>query len=341
MQSKRRVINVDKTWERLESLQPTVMKRLKNILIKKRVAHAYLFEGIKGTGKREIGLFFSKALYCENLIDGFRPCGECHSCKRIDSGNHPDIHMIEPDGASIKKEQIANLQLEFAKKSVESNRKFYMIVHADKMTTNAANSLLKFLEEPQAQTTAILITEQMQKILPTILSRCQHIPFQPIPKHELVQMLIEKGVKAERAPLLANLTNNIDEALHLKDDEWFLQARKLVLKLYEIQSKKSLMDALLFLQTDWLLHFKTREQIDIGLDMLLFIYKDLLYIRLEKDRELVYPDNKLEWNQDALLISDDRLTGKILAIMEAKKRLQANVNSALLLEQLLIKLKEG
>ena len=79
------------------------------------------------------------------------------------------------------------------------------------------------------------------------------------------------------------------------------------------------MDALLFLQTDWLLHFKTREQIDIGLDMLLFIYKDLLYIRLEKDRELVYPDNKLEWNQDALLISDDRLTGKILAIMEAKK----------------------
>ena len=187
------------------------------------------FEGIKGTGKREIGLFFSKALYCENLIDGFRPCGECHSCKRIDSGNHPDIHMIEPDGASIKKEQIANLQLEFAKKSVESNRKFYMIVHADKMTTNAANSLLKFLEEPQAQTTAILITEQMQKILPTILSRCQHIPFQPIPKHELVQMLIEKGVKAERAPLLANLTNNIDEALHLKDDEWFLQARKLVL----------------------------------------------------------------------------------------------------------------
>src|SRR5690606_35383504 len=281
----------------LKKMQPTAMKLIKQALIKNRIAHAYLFEGMKGTGKREIGLMFAKALFCENIIEDHKPCNDCIQCKRIKNGNHPDIHIIEPDGASIKKEQIYNLQQEFAKKSVESGRKFYMIIAADKMTTSAANSLLKFLEEPNSETTAVLITEQIQKILPTIYSRCQHISFHPIPKRELVEMLVDNGVKKGRAPLLANLTNSVEDALRLQEDEWFLQARKLVLKLYEIQSRQTLMDTLLFLQTDWLPHFKSREQMDTGLDMLLYIYKDLLYIQLEQDNELIYPDLKAEWKQ--------------------------------------------
>ena len=84
------------------------------------------------------------------------------NCKRISSGNHPDVHLIERDGLSIKKEQIKSLQEEFSKKSVEANRKVYMIADADKMSVGAANSLLKFLEEPAADTVAILMTEQVQ-----------------------------------------------------------------------------------------------------------------------------------------------------------------------------------
>lgn len=332
---------MEKQWEQLEKMQPTAMKLIKQALIKNRIAHAYLFEGMKGTGKREIGLMFAKALFCENIIEDHKPCNDCIQCKRINNGNHPDIHIIEPDGASIKKEQIYNLQQEFAKKSVESGRKFYMIIAADKMTTSAANSLLKFLEEPNSETTAVLITEQIQKILPTIYSRCQHISFQPIPKEELVTLLIDKGIKQERAPLLANLTNSVDDALRLQEDEWFLQARKLVIKLYEIHSKQTLMDALLFLQTEWLPHFKSREQMDTGLDMLLFIYKDLLYIQLEQDKHLIFPDFKEECRQHALRISSMRLSEHVLSILEAKKRLQSNVNGALLMEQLIIKLQEG
>lgn len=274
-------------------------------------------------------------------MDDFKPCNACIQCKRISHGNHPDIHVLEPEGTSIKKEQISSLQKEFSKKSVESGRKFYMIIDADKMTASAANSLLKFLEEPNSETTAILITEHIQKILPTIYSRCQHITFQPIPKRELVEMLVDNGVKKGRAPLLANLTNSVEDALRLQEDEWFLQARKLVLKLYEIQSRQTLMDTLLFLQTDWLPHFKSREQMDTGLDMLLYIYKDLLYIQLEQDNELIYPDLKAEWKQQALRVSSKRLSEQILAILEAKKRLQSNVNGSLLMEQLIIKLQEG
>lgn len=327
-----------RTWDELEKYQPTVMKILKQTLIKKRIAHAYLFEGMKGTGKKEIGLLFAKSLFCEEPIDGYKPCEHCVQCKRINHGNHPDIHLIEPDGASIRKEQIYLLQQEFSKKAVESSRKFYMIVHADKMTTNAANSLLKFLEEPEQNTTAVLVTEHIQKILPTIFSRCQHIPFHSIPKDELIMELIHHGVKEERAPLLANLTNSLHEALELNGDQWFLQARNLVLKLYEIKCNQTIMDTLLFIQTDFLPLFKTKEQIDIGLDMLLFIYRDLLYIQLAKDTELVYPDKSLEWRKNALQVSGNRLTEQIMLVLDTKRKLQSNVNSSLLMEQLMIKL---
>ncbi|MCU9615308.1 DNA polymerase III subunit delta' [Caldibacillus lycopersici] len=332
---------MENTWNELYNLQPTVMKLIKNALIKDRIAHAYLFEGMRGTGKKEIGLYFAKALFCLNLKDGFQPCEQCIHCQRINHGNHPDLHIVEPDGASIKKEQIHLLQQEFSKKGMESSQKFYMLIGADQMTTNAANSLLKFLEEPNQKTTAILITENIQKILPTIYSRCQHVSFKPLSKNEMIRLLVNKGVKPEKAPLYAHLTNNVEEALEMKEDEWFLQAQKIVLKLYEILSKNQLMDALLFLHSDWLSHFKERSQIDTGLDMLLYIYKDLLYIQLDSDDMLVYPDQKNDWQKNALQVSKEKLANQILAILETKKRLQSNVNGPLLMEQLLIKLQEG
>ena len=165
-------MNLVKTWDQLEELQPAVLKMLKNSLLKTRVAHAYLLEGIRGTGKKEIALLITKALFCDSLIDGYKPCEACHNCRRINSGNHPDVHKVEPDGLSIKKQQIQDLQEEFSKKGVESARKVYMISDADKMSVSAANSLLKFLEEPNSQTTAFLLSEQPQQLLPTILSRC-------------------------------------------------------------------------------------------------------------------------------------------------------------------------
>jgi DNA polymerase-3 subunit delta' len=223
-------MNVVKTWDQLEELQPTVLKMLKNSLLKHRVAHAYLFEGIRGTGKKEIALLITKALFCDSLIEGFKPCETCHNCRRINSGNHPDVHKVEPDGLSIKKQQIQDLQEEFSKKGVESSRKVYMISDADKMSVSAANSLLKFLEEPNSQTTAFLLSEQPQQLLPTILSRCQILSFKPLSPLAMINQLTENGVNPMKAPLLAQLTNNLDEAYELNVDDWFAQAQKIVLK---------------------------------------------------------------------------------------------------------------
>jgi DNA polymerase III subunit delta' len=328
------------TWENFEEIQPTVLKMLKNSIRKGRLAHAYLFEGMRGTGKKEIGLLLAKSLYCTNPIEGYIPCEACHNCKRISHGNHPDIHLVEPDGASIKKHQIHSLQEEFSKTGVESRKKVYMIVHADRMTVNAANSLLKFLEEPTSETIAILLTEQAQQILPTILSRCQVVTFKQLSPEHLIQKLVEHGVNGKKAPIIAQLTNNLDEGLSLSNDEWFAQAQKIVLKLYEVLRKNSL-EALVALQENWFLHFKEKEQNDRGLDLLLLIFKDLLYIQLGRQSQVVHLDEMNRLEQFALQTSGQRLARQMSAILEAKRKLHANMNPQLLMEQLVLELQEG
>jgi DNA polymerase III subunit delta' len=329
-----------KTWDQLEELQPTVLKMLKNTIRKNRVAHAYLLEGIRGTGKREIALLFTKTLFCNSLIDGFKPCEVCSNCKRINNGNHPDIHIVEPDGLSIKVDQIRNLQTEFSKKGVESSKKVYLLVHADKMSISASNSLLKFLEEPSSQTVAFLLTEQPQQILPTILSRCQVLSFQPLAPQAMTKQLIENGVEPGKAPLLAHLTNSLDEALALNVDDWFAQAQKVVVKLYEVL-KKNQLEAMTTLQGDWFLHFKEKEQIHRGLDLLLLIFKDLLYIQLDRNEQIVFRQESERLKQFALQTSGRRLTEQMSAILDAKRKLQANMNPQLMMEQLVLKLQEG
>lgn len=328
------------TWGYYEAVQPTVLQMLKNSIKKQRLAHAYLFEGARGTGKKDVSFLLAKSIFCTQPENGYIPCEACRNCKRINSGNHPDVHVIEPDGASIKKQQIQELQEEFSKTGVESNKKFYTIVHADRMTVNAANSLLKFLEEPTSETTAILLTEQGQQILPTILSRCQIVTFKPLSSEHLTKKLIEQGVAEKKAPLIAQLTNNLDEGLALSNDEWFAQAQEIVLKLYEVLRKNQL-EALVTLQENWFLHFKDKDQVDQGLDLLLLILKDLLYIQLGKQKQVVYLDEIVRLEQYALQTSGQRLANQMTAVLSAKRKLQANMNTQLLMEQLVLELQEG
>lgn len=336
----KRVILLAKTWEQLNEIQPIVLKMLKNSLNKDRLAHAYLFEGMKGTGKREAGMLLAKSIFCLEPQGNHLPCEQCLNCKRISAGNHPDVHILEPDGQSIKKHQIQELQEEFSKTGVESKKKVYLIASANKMTVNAANSLLKFLEEPHAETTAILLTEQVQQMLPTILSRCQIISFKPLSPTRVVDQLIEQGVDPMLAPLLAQMTNNLDEALALSGDDWFVQARKIVLKLYEVLRKNPL-EAMVALQESWFLHFKEKEQCDRGLDLLLLFLRDLLYIQLGKWKQVVFLNEKQRLEMFALQSSSKKLTEQMSAVLEAKRKLHANMNTQLLMEQLVLKMQEG
>ncbi|HLU23189.1 MAG TPA: DNA polymerase III subunit delta' [Bacillaceae bacterium] len=327
-------------WQEFEQEQPFAAKLLKSGIEKQRVAHAYLFEGEHGTGKRAASMLFAESLFCSNKLDKVQPCGECANCRRINNGNHPDLHVVEPDGLSIKIEQIRDLRKEFNKSGVESKQKMYVIIDAEKMTISAANSLLKFLEEPNVETTAILVTEQPQRILPTILSRCQTVTFNSLPPEIFTKKLQDAGIHPVKAPLLAAVTNQFQEALSLSEDEWFLQARRIVLKLYEVLKENPLY-AMTSLQDEWMGHFKEKAQLDMGLNLLLLLYKDVLYIQLGKDEQLVYPDQRDRLQSDALQTSSRRLSEQMTSILEAKQKLNANINSQLLMEQLVLNLQGG
>jgi DNA polymerase-3 subunit delta' len=327
------------SWEILEINQPHVAKMISNSMRKGRIAHAYLFEGQKGTGKKEAALLFAKRLFClTNLYK--EPCETCVNCRRIQSGNHPDVHFVTPDGNSIKKQQIEQLQEEFTKTAVESNRKLYIIEHADQMTVQAANSLLKFLEEPSEKTVAILLTEQFHRILPTIVSRCQILSFHPLPTERICAYLQEHGVPRQLAILAARVTNNVEEALRLSQDDWFAQARKIVIQLYEALNSEYV-QALLVIQQHWFSHFANKEQMHIGLDLLLYLYKDLLYVLLGEEQHIAYGDCMEQFQRSRFLYSEKQIAQHMKVILQAKARLHTNMNPQLLMEQLVLQLREG
>ena len=126
--------------------QQKAKRILQHALSSGKVSHAYLFTGPPGSGRMAMANAFAKALFCTGGSND--ACGHCLECRKFDHGNQPDLHIVEPEGASIKIDQIRELQRELSYKNIGSERKIYIIGRVETMTLQAANSLLKFLEEP-------------------------------------------------------------------------------------------------------------------------------------------------------------------------------------------------
>lgn len=326
-----------KTWSEVAEIQPLASKIITNSIRKGRISHAYLIQGERGTGKAAIALLLAKGLFCENKTD-VEPCHECNTCKRIASGNHPDVHWIEPDGQSIKIEQIKNLQKEFIYSGLESAQKVYVINGADTLTLNAANRILKFLEEPSKQTTAMMLTDNSQSIIPTVRSRCQVIDLKPLNPLLFQKRLIESGMSKANAILMSALTNNLDDAFAWNEDEWFAQARKVMLQLIEMFSTKP-DDVYLFIHQHWIPHFKERKQQEQGFDLLLLAFKDILYFHIGNEKSMVVftpNDDRLE--SAARTFSQERLLSILNALLQAKRNLKQNVHPTLVMEQLTLQI---
>ncbi|MEK4227880.1 DNA polymerase III subunit delta' [Solibacillus sp. FSL H8-0538] len=328
-----------RTVDELKTLQPVVMKQLQTIIEKNRMAHAYIFDGEKGTGKRDVMTFFVKLVLCENP-SGNVPCETCRNCKRVDSGNHPNIQQIEPDGQFIKIDQVRDLIAEMMMTGVEAGRKIYVLHHADRLNVASANMLLKFLEEPDGEVTAILLTEQIQSILPTIRSRCQHIKFAKMPRPLLVEYLVGNGVTNSMACTVSMVTNELETAISLANDEQFAHARKTVLKLVETLHK-NVHEAMLIIHEEWLPTFKEKSNMEQALDLLLFAYRDMVAIKANPEAICTYPDMYQRFNEMALRSTYERLSSQMQAVLQARASLQRNMNRTLLMEQLMLNLQEG
>lgn len=305
----------------LSEQQPLLYQQLQKSFEHGRLAHAYLFEGDTGTGKKEVGLWMAKHIFCTNLIDN-NPCNQCNNCTRINENEHPDVLRIAPDGQTIKVDQIRELKAEFSKSGVETAQKVFLIEQADKMSVGAANSLLKFLEEPEGKVLAILETTSLAKILPTIQSRCQVLHFQPLNKEKLVITLETSGISKNTALLLAELTNSFDKAVEISQDQWFNEAREIIQQWFEYL-KKDDSQAFIYVQKKMIKAFKEKEQQALSFDLL------LAYYRKEFTDSVSNEQIKRVIEQQAQ---------RIELILKARQKWEANVSWQSVCEQLVIRM---
>jgi DNA polymerase-3 subunit delta' len=320
--------------------QSRVVGILQGSLRHQRLAHAYLFAGPRGSGKKRVALHLAKSLFClENEYDA---CGHCLNCTRVEGGNHPDVYVLSPDGASLKIDQIRALQKEMGMKAHEeqSAHKVYILEHVDKMTVQAANSLLKFLEEPPRGVVALLLTEQPHAILPTILSRCQTLSFSPVPPESIAARLEEEGFPKGIARLSSHISADLGEARDLCQSEWFALLRNKVIQLTEDIKQRG--STALFTIHEWFLKQEPfKEELPVFLDLLTLWLRDILYAQAGRNNQILFVDHRDLLERQSLAWTQAELIRGIGLVMETRSRIERNANPQLALEQLVLLIQEG
>jgi DNA polymerase-3 subunit delta' len=311
-----------------------------------RVAHAYLFHGEAHIGKFLTAMAFAKMGLCPHPKfgrDSGRPmlavCGQCTSCLAVDSGSHPDLRIVQPDGAQIKIGQIRELQEGIAFKPLIGSRKWVLIDEADSMNIEAANCLLKTLEEPPDHSVLILVSGRPQALLPTILSRCQSLRFSPPPLQTLSHWLQnQRGIGPKEARLLATLSmGKIGIAAESEPAALKTERDRILSAL----SKEHLEDPSdLFSQSDDLA--ATAEQLDRSLETIEIWLRDALIARHDSDVSLLInqdiPEQLADWNR---AVSTDAVLETLTLIHLLKRAAPRNLNHALVLETVLLKIRDS
>ena len=176
--------------------QPKVREFLRRTIATGRISHAYLFTGLAGSNKTQAAYAFAQAVVCER-----HACGQCDDCRRIQRRKHPDVRYFAPAGASgYLVEQVREIVADAELAPIRAKCKVYIIDRVDLLGVHAANAFLKTLEEPSPGVILILLGRTRDSVLPTIVSRCQVVPFRQIPAHEAVGILVQNtGIGPDKA----------------------------------------------------------------------------------------------------------------------------------------------
>ena len=203
--------------DQLKAWQPDQFDRFVRILEQEQLNHAYLFSGFFGS--LEMAHFLAKSLFCTDKI-GVLPCEKCRNCKLIEQEEFPDVTLIKPVNQVIKTERIRELVGQFSQAGIESQQQVFIIEQAEKMHPNAANSLLKVIEEPQSEVYIFFLTSDEEKILPTIRSRTQIFHFKK-QEEKLIHQLEQASLVKKKATLLAQFSQSRAEAEKLANQAGF------------------------------------------------------------------------------------------------------------------------
>jgi len=339
--------------------QEKPIRLLRTLLRNETIPHALLFLGIEGVGKKTTAMATAMAgnctgpgdenLFKEKTIRARRSTihkittksgtfGCCKSCSKIKSGNHPDIILVEPTGNFIRINQIRNLCNTLAMKPYEARLRVVIISDAQAMNPAAGNALLKMLEEPPDRTVLILTAVHTSDLLPTIVSRCQHIRFSPIPHNHIEALLVEKhGASHDDAKIIATMANgSISKAVsmmrHISKINW-IKRRSWLLNSVESLSLMPIPSRLAFAEN----LSKNKVALAESLEVIKSWFRDLVICKFNPE-QIINKDlrEKIKRNSQKLAVAS--LLSKIDDIHLAQKNIQANANLRLTLEVLIMRL---
>ncbi len=322
-------------FDKIKQAQPRVVQLLENSIKTNRLSHAYLFEGEKGTRKFDTALYFAQLLLCKN---DEKPCGECHNCRRINHRTHPNVYVIEPENNQIRKRQIVELQAEFNKTSIEPGPKVYIIKDIDTINVQAANSLLKFYEEPHPNIHAILTTSNINRILPTIISRSQVVQFNSVSNQVIEEELNEMGYADQTSRIVSRLTNSANDAVEIASGDFFLDIVELVIDIYKLLDSKE-EPLLIYFNDNSSIIYQDNLYSQLFLSIMILFQKDLINHKIEHYSKIVFKDELGTINAITKGKSKNRLIDELEKMLSLKSRLRSYINQRLAYDNLLLSLE--
>ncbi len=312
---------------------------LRRAITNEKVVNSYLFLGSEGIGKKFVALQFAKALNCLGEGEGGDACDHCISCKKIDHGLHPDVLVIEPEGQNIKVDQVRQLQKELAYRPYEGKRRVCILTAADRMAPHIPNTLLKTLEEPPLHTVIILLANNSRFILPTILSRCQPVRFNPLAIPLVSKWLTGgKGFDQAEAHLLATLSEGSPgKALEIQEEIRQIP-RETLLK--DWAGMKSLSFQRI---GNWVEFLPSqRDNLVLILEVTKTLLRDLVMVKtLKKGASLIHSDLLQVMESMAMTWSLPSLLKRMETLHQTTLAIKANANTSLALEAMMLSWAEG